>query len=49
MSIVIPWHDLLNESTVVEIKNLEVTLQPRQRDDAAGMKVIIYCNSHGTK
>lgn len=36
ISVTIPWKALMSDSTTLEIKNLEITLQPKQRQDNAG-------------
>lgn len=36
ISVSIPWSALVNDNTVVQIHNLELTIQPRQRIDSAG-------------
>ena len=32
----IPWSALVNDNTKMEISNLELTIQPKQRKDSAG-------------
>ena len=36
ISVTIPWSALVSDSTLVEIHNLELTIQPKQRTDQAG-------------
>lgn len=37
ITVTIPWSALINDNTIVEIKNLELTIQPKQRPEAAGV------------
>ena len=36
VSVSVPWKDLVQESTMVEVRNLELTIQPKQRSHTAG-------------
>ena len=36
IAIAIPWSALINDSTALEIHNLELTIQPKKRSDSAG-------------
>ena len=40
ISVTIPWSALVNDSTMVEIQNLELTIQPKQRVDSAGEQTL---------
>ena len=40
ISVTIPWSALLSDNTVMEINNLELTIQPKQRNDNGGHLLI---------
>ena len=45
ISVTIPWSALINDSTVVEIRNLELTVQPKQRTDQPGIYKLTNCSN----
>lgn len=38
ISVTIPWSALVSDSSIVEVRNLELTIQPKQRTDSAGIR-----------
>ena len=46
IAVAIPWSALINDSTALEIHNLELTIQPKKRADSAGKKKLIFALSY---